>query len=400
METQSSDEEGAGSSSGSADGSEEESGDERYYSCDEESASERGSNRNTSSCPSSAATQGTSGEEDDAADVFEDSLDSFFDTRSYIFGQRLQLKNTNNNDTQLKDKEAKAGGDSRASASTKRKDSDEESCQWRYRDSIPCVEEDAKPTDTSSADDTSHSLDATSPEKPGDQTGSKKPEKICEQKEKVSDGKGSSGAMDKSFNTVMVELSDDLETKLIFSPEGKVVPSRRAGQTPDVGICLGQEHLTKDLFTIRRRKCPLEVVIQARKGKSTFRADVLVHSWQTSGDDSSSEFDDSYEVGPTDSRQTVVTDVKVVARNTMVFKYMRKIWRPVQLTVGLLEPDAEDISQHRGCVRARIVRRHQSTSQETPCFIYGCVLHFSLHFTLMSLGKLPYRRMKCFMNCK
>ena len=375
MERGSSDDDSAsGSSSGET---EDDSELEGYFSCEEGSVTEADSDSSAAGdkCQTAELVE-LFGEEEE--DVFEDSLDNFFDTRGYIFGQRLQLKrNNNNNESQEKGRAPKVSGSAVDASKAQEKTSSGDSSLWSYRDTLDSEKEEHRSSETSATHDVTHSFDdaglspdAGSGESDVDQCtnrggkGSKPPA-----------AKDSTENWDKSFNTVMTELSEDLEVKLIFSPDGKVVPSQRGRQVmPDVGVCLGRKFFATGIPKLRRGECPLDVVIKARKGANTFLADILVHSSCTNADSGDDSADDSGDDFPLPSRQTVVSDVKVVAKNEAVFQYVWHILHPVLITVGVLEPEVPDITQHRGCVNARIIRRKRLESQQTACYIYGYVV--------------------------
>ncbi|KAL8583378.1 hypothetical protein ACOMHN_035360 [Nucella lapillus] len=368
MDSGSSDEESASTGS-----SEEDSQEECFYSCDEDSVDEKHDNRNASNCQASYVELAN----EEGEDVFEESLDSFFDTRSYVFGQRLQLKKTvnNNDDVSVSNNGKKTSSESTADISTtQKKHGNRNSDLWSYRDNMNSGEEERKASETSFVSDTTRSFDASTSDttrsfdasSPSTEDSSDQPEQKRTSDEKIpSTSQTPAKAADKSFNTVMTELSDDLDTKLIFSPEGKVVSTKRHHLVPDVGLCLDKDTAK----TVRQaRKGHVDVLIKSRKGTRAFLADVLVHSSSTDIDDS---FDDSDDDLSQNTRYQVFTNVRLMTRSDVVFQYVRRLLRPVHLTVGILETGVQDVALHCGCVNARIVRRKRSRSLKTACYVYG-----------------------------
>ncbi|XP_076446856.1 uncharacterized protein LOC143284097 [Babylonia areolata] len=361
-------------------GSQEEE-EECFYSCaeEEESGDEKLEDSNSSNCHTSRLAEEE--EEEEEEDVFEDSLDSFSDTKSYMFGQRLQLKKSmvtthNGNNGALPKAGLKASSESIVDTSTpqNKKPSQEKSDLWSYRDNTFSEGEEKKPSETSAATNTSHSFDATNP--CAEETSAITPEKARapEDKTKPSAPQTPARASDRSFNTLMTELSEDLETKLIFSPEGKVVPSNKRCLVPDVGLCLGKDEVSGAARPALRGRCPVEVLIKYRKGSCSFLADVVLHSSSASNNDDDVSFEDSIDDLSLNARQKVMRDVKVVTRNKVVFQYVRRLVRPVRLTVGLLEADEQNVAQHWGCVTARLVRQTRTQGKGLPhtaCYIYG-----------------------------
>lgn len=360
-----------------SDSSSGESGDdsqlEGYFTCDEGSVAE--ANTNNSIAGNKHKSSGELSSEDD--DVFEDSVDSFCDTQGYVFGQRLQLKTSNNNNKiQEKGKETKVSESAVDVSKAPEKTSNGNSSLWSYRDNLDSEKEEHRPSEISITSDTTHSFDATSPS-PNVRSGESEVDQHIDQHEEKGEppaAKDSAEDSEKSFNTVMTELSEDLEVKLMFSPDGKVVPSQRGRLVvPDIGVCLGRKVFPKGIPKLRRGECPLDVVIKSRKGANTFLADVLVHSSHTNTDSDDEFADDSVDDFPHPFRQNLVRDVKVVAKSAAVLQHVWRILHPVQITVGVLEPEVQDITQHCGCINARIVRRKRRQSQQSACYIYGYV---------------------------
>ena len=377
MKTVSSNTDGGGSASDSSSGvSGSDSQLEGYFSCDEGSGDEKVNNSSSvarGKCRTSEVVE-LAGK--DYEDVFEDSVDHFYDTRGYVFGQRLQLKKNNNNKAQLEGKERKVPDGSGVDNPKTReeKTGGGNSNLWSYRDNVGS-EEGHRLSETSTTSDTTHSFDATSPSPDVQCHESDVDQQTVQRKEEGKKNPATeecTPALEKSFNTVMTELSEDLEARLVFSPDGKV-QSRKGRLAPDIGLCLGREVFAEGVPTWRRGECPLDVVIKARKDCNTFLADVLVHSSHTNVDSDDEFSDDSIDDFPNHSKQNVVKDVTMVAKSAAVFKHVWRVVHPVLITVGVLKSWEQDITEHCGCVTARIVRRKRSKSRQTAFYIYGYV---------------------------
>ncbi|XP_070198136.1 ankyrin repeat and LEM domain-containing protein 2-like isoform X2 [Littorina saxatilis] len=372
MEADSSCDDGSVSDASASDSADDSQG-EGFFSCDEGTTDEKSDPSKVSQKEVGASETVEVAEEADE-DVFEDSLDSFFDSQSYVFGKRLQLKSSNNNKVPQKGKDTKAVSEGMGDVSkTQKKNGDGNSSLWSYRESIASGEHEQKLSETSVTSNTTHSFDASSPtpDTPSDETGGGKQSSDGKNYEKLPGAKMSTEMIDKSFNTMMTELSEEMEVKLIFSPDGKVVRSPKGRFSPDVGVCLGREIFNKALRNVTRRECPLDIVIKSRKGSKYFLVDVLIRTSSTAPATDEEFFDDSSDDLSNTSAQKVMTDVKILAKSEAVLEHVWRIVRPVHLTVGILEKDAQSVKQHFGSVTARIVHRRRRNSNQMACYVFG-----------------------------
>lgn len=354
-------------SSQSSGDSEEDCQQDTYYSCDEE-LNNSANSENTSPNRQLGCIKA---EDEDDNEVFDDSQDNYFEAQSYVFGLRLNLKRPLVSGGEPKgSKEVITNGGSAANeCRVTQKNNNESLGPWIYREDVS--HEGQRVLATSHSSDTTHSFDATSP------VSTSEVEETCSkaQAENPTEAhQAESNILDKSFKTVMTELCEDLESKLLtFSPDGKVVMSQKGpGRiSPDVGLCLGQKVFPKSLCSLRIGHCPLDVVIMSRKsaGQHSILADILIHPSSSDLDSSSNGNED--ENFNTVSKQKVVRNVKLVARNPAVFQHIWHLVRPVRLTVGILELEGQDVSDSYGSVSARVVRRQQRRMPQMQTFIYG-----------------------------
>jgi hypothetical protein len=350
----------------SDDSSETDSQAEDYFSCDEESP--KLGNNFYHNWSQNRRTETTHNDDDDENEVFEDSFDSFHDTQSYVFGQRLQLKPshhqtgsavrcdpTDSNTQQPVDlsvtPHTKSGGGRRG--------------LWMYRDDC-CPNNNAHAADTSLSSDTTNSFDTSNPVSLATEQAS-----IEVHAGSLSTPTSREKSLEKSFNTVMTELSEDLESKLlIFSPDGQVVAERKSRLLPDLGLCLGHTLCPNSVSSGGKGRCLMEVLVKGKKdgSQNSLLADVLIRvpsvntDWDS--DDQGGE-----EVG---SKERVVLDVTLVTKNSAVLRHVQRLRQAVRLSVGLLEKDGEDLLDSRGLACATVARLKKSSSKQQPeIFIYG-----------------------------
>ena len=180
----------------------------------------------------------------------------------------------------------------------------------------------------------------------------------------------SNGVFEKSFDTVITELSKQFDEKLIFSPHGPFVTLRSKCQAPDIGFCISSISLPDDVFQ-RTDLCSWEVVLHSSSKGCTFLSDILLRvdvknrlSDDRSADNLSSPATDC-------SGEHLLRDVLVVTRSLPAYRHMRRLSRQLTATVALLEPPADDVSDGGLCVEARFVRRRKRNLLNSVVYIHG-----------------------------
>lgn len=406
---------GSGPDENSADSCEDDSSQENYFSCDEGSADDSKGKLLSDSFPAShspaksVCAELSAEESDGESDVFEDSLgpDDFFDlsgggTQKYLFGQRLLLTGTgksSDGEPQINPvvhganspsscvhkavKERTQTLDVTADSSKLFTDSTEGSRSvWSYRDTMGSGEE-LNVCAMSPANDTTKSFDAncSSDVDVGEthfegcdnslQNDIHSHVSLSFVKPQNGEKVSNSDDPDKSFNTLMTELSEDLECKLVFSPDGKVIKSNKRRIVPDTGVILAQKLFPKGHLDIRKGKPAMDVLIKSVHDNNTFTADILLHV-STLPAENDKDPDMSLDDVHMPLTKNVHVDIKVVSKNDAVHDYIKRMIRPTLLTVGLLEEEEADIRKNYRCVTARLIRaKRKRKPQHMSCFIYG-----------------------------